>query len=728
MRRAFLLFVVLLLLVRPSLGQTSPIASDAEPSATHLPEKLTSPRDEAAEDRVAAAALFAHGRMLQQRRDSLRALRRYQRAYRYDPQPAVLKEIVSLALDAGRTEEAARYAALSSGAGVGDLIVLRRLAPDATKRSDWKLAAQLYEASFQREEIAGEKSAATVLLHAETGRLQFLSENYDRAWQHFAVVREALAKPDDYGLTDALQKLVLGERRETLSLMARCALEAKQYDDALTLFRDAYREEPTSPQALLDEARVAERRGDAALAQTRLEEALQTGKLSDNAAIELLRRVILKTEPAEKVEAAMEERLLPLHQAHPENEVLRRELARCRINQGKLAEAEPLLSDASLSKPSEESRRLLAAIYRRQNQPEKWLVTVASVAADSGLNAIQEEKQAAAENEAFAKLLLALPDAKPEKLSEQMAQRIIALVALERKEVDQASRHWELALPGEGTARGESLLMWGLRLLQADQYEASMKVFQRILDEKLYSQDNPVLHFYLSGSAALAEQHELALAAARKAAQLRPNDVRFAAREGWVLYHLKRYDAARRKYEALLARFDKATETQVRSQLRETRLLLSSIQMKLGNAAAAIECLEQVLDEFPEDVGAMNDLAYLWAEESGSAGSGKHLRRSLAMVQKAVTAEPENTSYRDTLGWVLFRLQRYPEAIGELERACADDTPSGIVLDHLGDALSQVGRLSEAKASWQKAVEAYRQDGNADAAAVIEKKIGEISP
>src|SRR5687767_12587039 len=100
MRRTRLLFVALLMAASTALAQApAPPASDADPltSLGDTPQ-LEVVRDEAAQDRLMATALLAHGRMLQQRRDYAGALRRYQRAYRYDEKGRGLKEVVSLAV------------------------------------------------------------------------------------------------------------------------------------------------------------------------------------------------------------------------------------------------------------------------------------------------------------------------------------------------------------------------------------------------------------------------------------------------------------------------------------------------------------------------------------------------------------------------------------------------------------------------------------------------------
>ena len=95
----------------------------------------------------------------------------------------------------------------------------------------------------------------------------------------------------------------------------------------------------------------------------------------------------------------------------------------------------------------------------------------------------------------------------------------------------------------------------------------------------------------------------------------------------------------------------------VRSQLRQARLTLSNIGVFEHDLPAAEEWLEQVLDEDPTDVGAQNDLGYLWADQN------KRLNRALRIVTSAITAEPTNGAYLDSLGWILFRRGDYAAAL-----------------------------------------------------------------
>jgi tetratricopeptide (TPR) repeat protein len=184
------------------------------------------------------------------------------------------------------------------------------------------------------------------------------------------------------------------------------------------------------------------------------------------------------------------------------------------------------------------------------------------------------------------------------------------------------------------------------------------------------------------------------------------------------LQHAKRYGAAITAYEKLVARFDGDHQTrETREVLRDARESLSVLCVQKKRMPEAEEWLEQVLDEFPDDVSAMNDLGFLWADR------GKNLDRALIMIEKAVAAEPDNSAYRDSLGWVNFRLGRYAAAVVELKKAAADKDPDAVVLDHLGDALAKTGKLDEARAAWRRSAAAFRKDKDEEKAKLVEEKL-----
>jgi tetratricopeptide (TPR) repeat protein len=192
---------------------------------------------------------------------------------------------------------------------------------------------------------------------------------------------------------------------------------------------------------------------------------------------------------------------------------------------------------------------------------------------------------------------------------------------------------------------------------------------------------------------------------------------RFQSRLGLVLMQLRRYDEAAAVYRKLLDRFgDDYSSSETREAVREARMALSHLAVLGNRLAEAEEYLEQVLDEFPEDPGAYNDLGYLWADQ------GKHLHRAKRMIELAVEAEPDNSAYRDSLGWVLFRLGQFDQAIVELEKAAAG-RPDGVILDHLGDAYLKVGDRHRAKEAFGRAAEAFRKQHEEEKARLVEDKL-----
>jgi tetratricopeptide (TPR) repeat protein len=67
------------------------------------------------------------------------------------------------------------------------------------------------------------------------------------------------------------------------------------------------------------------------------------------------------------------------------------------------------------------------------------------------------------------------------------------------------------------------------------------------------------------------------------------------------------------------------------------------------------------------------------------------------------------------MGWVLYRLEQYPEARKYLEQANSKPTgQDATILDHLGDCLDKLGLKEEAIKSWQNAVRLEREKAKPD--------------
>jgi len=282
---------------------------------------------------------------------------------------------------------------------------------------------------------------------------------------------------------------------------------------------------------------------------------------------------------------------------------------------------------------------------------------------------------------------------------------------------------------------------WGVGLLAKEQYARAADVFRRGVDIRTPSDQRHVFLFLLASALELSGRTDEALVAARKAAELadardaafaprkgRPGAAeepanregpKFASRVAWVLYHAKRYDEAAKAYTRLIEKFaSDYGSSEIREVLRDARLILSTIAVNQHDNRRAEEWLEQVLDEFPDDPAASNDLGYLWADQ------GKNLLRACRLTEKAVEQEPENAAYRDSLGWALYRLGRIPQALAELEKAAAKE-PDPEVLGHLGDVYRKAGKTERAREAFRRAAGAYRKAGEAEKAKQMDQKAAE---
>lgn len=107
----------------------------------------------------------------------------------------------------------------------------------------------------------------------------------------------------------------------------------------------------------------------------------------------------------------------------------------------------------------------------------------------------------------------------------------------------------------------------------------------------------------------------------------------------------------------------------------------------------------QALEFEPDQPFVLNYLGYSWVEQ------GKNLDEARAMIESAVAQRPRDGFIVDSLGWVLYTLGQYEEAVPHLERAVELAPADAVINDHLGDALWRVGRKMEARFQWQRASE-----------------------
>lgn len=686
------------------------------------PLKPLHARSEADADRVKAQALFGAARMAEQKQDLAGALRLYERAVRYDPDSAAaLREIVPLAFSQNRPAEALRYALLYVEKDSSDALLLRRLGASLAEAGDEEKALKLYERAAKIE--ASQKPVAGhVLLWMEMGRLYFLTKQFGPAAEQFAKVSKALNDPEQYGLDDPIRRKLLGSGDITYRLFGEAFLEAGKLDEALAAFEKANVLLPSEGVMGYERARIEEKRKHPALALEKLQiyfdKHLTTGGTGP---YELLATLLGELNQSDQLETRLEK----LAAATPDNVPLTYFRAQQYAKASQWSKAEPLyekLLEVPNGRPPVEAIQGLVELYRRTDEVDALLDLLGDTVEQYGTLAVLGDQGKSLESDAgLVTSLLTLAKKQRESGDEDFGfgrRLAAALLAMSQKDYDLAGQFFEMAVKADPKKAPEVLLQWGLALLVANQPNDAAKVFQRALDEKLLPADNPTFQFYLAGALELCGKADEAVKYAQEAAEIRKDSPRFLARVGWIQFHAKRYADARASYKAVLEKFDSVHDPEeVREVLHDARMALSNIDVTEHRVPEAEEWLEQVLDEYPEDVGAMNDLGYLWADDN------KHLERSLRMIRKAVESDPKNMAYLDSLGWALFRLGHYQEAVAELQKAAGVEKPDSVVFEHLGDALQKSGDLPGAKAAWQRALEGFERDGDADKAKAMREKL-----
>lgn len=147
--------------------------------------------------------------------------------------------------------------------------------------------------------------------------------------------------------------------------------------------------------------------------------------------------------------------------------------------------------------------------------------------------------------------------------------------------------------------------------------------------------------------------------------------------------------------------------------------LLTVFYGQLGDAYNGLQeneksykAYDKALENGPNNDHVLNNYSYFLSLEN------KNLDKALEMSSRLVDKHPNNPTYLDTHGWVLYTHGKYKESRKFLEKAASLDE-DGTVIEHYGDVLFQLGEVEEAIKQWERA----RDLGSASE--LISKKISD---
>jgi len=627
----------------------------------------------------------------------------------------ILEQVIEVAQSLGRRSELMRYALIAAETGDADYRFLRKLAEELAQRNDIENALKLFE--LARRQVPNRKSLDYFVLTLQVGELSYLADNTDEAGEALAEVMTALENPQDFGLDEKSRKKLLGANGGQLyELIGRALLEDNRVDLAAKAFDDLEKIAPDAGRNAWHKAQVAAARKQYEAALAELDRYFASKPRSEAIGpCDLLRQVLEATGRKQEIDRRLEQ----LRTADPHNEALGYYMASRRVEAKQWPEAEQLYRALYQQAPKPAAFRGLVEVYTKTRQAGPMLDTLSALVAQTGgLQVVAKKLSAVVKDALFVNDLVKLA------LERRQTGRggydldlSMALLCLEAERFDIAGDFFSTALGARPKDAPDLLLTWGAGLLEADRFDDAVRVFRLGFERNIVPADNPVFSMYLAMALEFAGQTDEALKIARKAAKL-DDSPRLASRVAWVLYHAKRFDEAAAAYRELIKKHDnEARNEETRRLLKEARLVLSNIAVQQNDLGQAEEWLEQVLDEYPDDISALNDLGYIWADQN------KNLERALRMIEQAVAAEPDNFAYRDSMGWIYHRLGRNNEALVEMLKATIEPDPDGVILDHLADIYQSLGRQSEARATWRRAVAALKKKGDTSKQAAVEAKL-----
>lgn len=174
---------------------------------------------------------------------------------------------------------------------------------------------------------------------------------------------------------------------------------------------------------------------------------------------------------------------------------------------------------------------------------------------------------------------------------------------------------------------------------------------------------------------------------------MKHNDVEALIRIGDIYRSKENYDNALKAYNRAAGKIGK----EIPEEYWYLLYARGMVYEREGDWNKAEADLKAALVYRPDHPYLLNYLGYAWADQ------GIHLKESLNLLERASSLRPDDGFIKDSLGWVMYMMGKYDDAVPHLEKAVELMPYDPTLNDHLGDAYWQVGRRLEARFQWERA-------------------------
>jgi tetratricopeptide (TPR) repeat protein len=136
--------------------------------------------------------------------------------------------------------------------------------------------------------------------------------------------------------------------------------------------------------------------------------------------------------------------------------------------------------------------------------------------------------------------------------------------------------------------------------------------------------------------------------------------------------------------------------------------MLGAIYERQKKFDQAEQEFRKALEVSPGNASVLNYYGYMLADR------GVRLEEATAMIKQAVTQEPSNGAYLDSLGWAYYKQNKLTEAEENLRKANDRQKHDPTILGHLGDVYSKLGQSDQAAIYWERALAEWQKAVPAD--------------
>jgi tetratricopeptide (TPR) repeat protein len=174
--------------------------------------------------------------------------------------------------------------------------------------------------------------------------------------------------------------------------------------------------------------------------------------------------------------------------------------------------------------------------------------------------------------------------------------------------------------------------------------------------------------------------------------------------------------------------FNGIANSQLKNYKKAVQSLQDGLELSGGNKAYALDFLRALGDGYnylkeytksdkafdealkldPDNTYVLNNYAYYLSLRN------ENLDKAEKYAKRTIELKPGESSYMDTLGWILYMEKKYTEAEVWLSKACLGNPSDATLLEHYGDVLFRLNKVQDALKQWTAAKQAGGQSDALD--------------